>query len=236
MADTKSELFIISLDQAFLAQFRPELRKYYSLVLAADERVISNLLKSRSGVRALVDMDSYVKNCLSILQNYGKTTHVISISKSWSADLDIYALEQGSDVSIPTPIDIRQLIIRLRSPEKVSIQTRETKPLPFSRPTEPIHCKGLTVFPNEYVVRRGEEIVSITPTQFRLLVAFLTQRNQLLTRFWLRERIWNGTKISPRSIDAQISKLKKKLPELENRLINIYGEGYVFNDIGIKSA
>ncbi|MCB0392546.1 MAG: helix-turn-helix domain-containing protein, partial [Bdellovibrionales bacterium] len=53
---------------------------------------------------------------------------------------------------------------------------------------------------------------------------------------WIKENIWDNADISPRSIDAQISKLKKILPEIGQDIINIYGQGYILTPDNKQAA
>lgn len=94
----------------------------------------------------------------------------------------------------------------------------------------------LTIFPEDFIVKYNNEIISVTPIQFRLLVAFYEHNDRLLTREWLKEEIWDNAPISPRSIDAQVSKLKKSFPFLSDQLVGIYGKGYVFTKTDKKAA
>ncbi len=85
------------------------------------------------------------------------------------------------------------------------------------------------VYPNDYIVKFEEQLINTSPVQFRLLLSLITNHDQLLTRQWLQQFVWQGVDISPRSIDAQISKLKKLIPEIDNHIINIYGKGYILS-------
>lgn len=95
---------------------------------------------------------------------------------------------------------------------------------------------GLKIYENDYMVKRGDQILTTTPTQFKLLVAFTNHPDQLLSRAWIKEQVWSNSDISPRSIDAQISKLKKLLPELDGCLMNIYGKGYILAESQHKNV
>lgn len=92
----------------------------------------------------------------------------------------------------------------------------------------------VTIHPQSKTVHWNGKSVELTPMQYALLLAFACNTNQVLTRKWMQQNIWKGSKVSPRSIDAQISKLKKVLPTLHDRIVNVYGEGYLF--IPLKKA
>lgn len=85
----------------------------------------------------------------------------------------------------------------------------------------------VVIDPRAKTVEWRENRVSVTPTQYALLLAFACHPNQVLTRKWMQQHVWKGSKVSPRSIDAQISKLKRILPSLHELIVNVYGEGYL---------
>ena len=78
--------------------------------------------------------------------------------------------------------------------------------------------------PKNHVITVSGRVIHTTPTQFRLLQAFMSYPDRLLTRSWLKETVWSHLKISSRSIDAHISKLKRLFPILDTYLISIYGK------------
>lgn len=77
------------------------------------------------------------------------------------------------------------------------------------------------------------------PTPAALLAAFLKAPDQCLSRADLKQEIKNGRSMTNRSLDAQISKLKREVPWLKGRLKSIYGRGYVLSsktNIAIKRS
>lgn len=94
------------------------------------------------------------------------------------------------------------------------------------------YFQDIELNPADHIVRVSGELIPITPIQFRLLHVFILYPEKLLTRIWLKENVWTHLKISTRSIDAQISKLKKLIPLLEDHLISVYGKGYKLSSEG----
>lgn len=118
------------------------------------------------------------------------------------------------------------------------------RPLSSSSPVSPspdpsdsmIQISSLKIYPRDFLVKRMGQVVSISPTQFKLLNAFLNHPDQLLSREWIKNEVWSDSEISLRSIDAHISKLRKVLPELDPHLMNIYGKGYIFSQSRQEAA
>lgn len=99
-----------------------------------------------------------------------------------------------------------------------------------------LQFESLEIYPNDFLVKRQGQMITTTPTQFKLLKMFVSHQEQLLTRNQIQKAVWEGSKISPRSIDAQISKLKKIVPELDKFLMNIYGKGYILTKTKSQAA
>ena len=77
-------------------------------------------------------------------------------------------------------------------------------------------------------------IVSLTKTEYEMLLFFLTHRNKIYTREELLEKIWNNTAgISNRTIDTNITRLRKKLGEYGGCIKTRLGYGYGFQEIDI---
>lgn len=92
-----------------------------------------------------------------------------------------------------------------------------------------VQIDHLKIYTKDFLIKRMGQVVAISPTQFKLLNAFISHPDQLLSRDWIKSTVWTDSDISLRSIDAHISKLRKVLPELDPYLMNIYGKGYIFS-------
>jgi two-component system, OmpR family, response regulator VanR len=75
----------------------------------------------------------------------------------------------------------------------------------------PIRAGRLTVFPEEFVATYDGEELEITYRQFRLLALFAGHPGRLLRREVIGDRVWDGH-APGRSVDIQVSRLRKKLP------------------------
>ncbi len=143
-----------------------------------------------------------------------------------------FAFNSGADFFLTQVSTFKTLQLRIKTIVQRNLEKPQTSgSLVSSNNTKEssITYKGLTIFPNDFIVKAEDRVIKITPMQFRLLVNFFAHSGQLLSRDWLKKNIWEEQDISLRSIDAQVSKLKKALPEVAEGIINIYGRGYIFN-------
>lgn len=81
---------------------------------------------------------------------------------------------------------------------------------------------------NAHVMVNGQEC-AVTPTEYRLLRQFITNRRQLLTYDLLLERLWDGGGqfVDRHALAVNVNRLRAKLEDGEHRYIsNVYGMGY----------
>lgn len=74
----------------------------------------------------------------------------------------------------------------------------------------------------------GEE-EHLSYKEARLLKLFMESPHKCWNRLELQEIVWNGLKVSPRTIDSHISRLRKKLRNTNTTIENRYGGGYIFS-------
>jgi two-component system phosphate regulon response regulator PhoB len=82
-------------------------------------------------------------------------------------------------------------------------------------------------------LRRAGSVVETTPTEFKLLSAFVRNRGRVLTREKLLDEAWGpGTFLTDRVVDNHIVALRKKIepePADPRFLISVRGMGYRFD-------
>lgn len=74
----------------------------------------------------------------------------------------------------------------------------------------------------------GKE-VSLTKTEYNLLVFLLSHRNKIYTRKEIMQSVWD-TEVSLRAIDTTVSRLRKKIGQVGRHIVTKLGFGYGFND------
>ena len=82
-------------------------------------------------------------------------------------------------------------------------------------------------------LRRSGRAVELTPLEFKLLTAFMCNRDRVLNRQRLLDEAWGpGTYITDRVVDNHIVTLRKKIepePHAPQYLVNVRGLGYRFD-------
>ena len=95
-----------------------------------------------------------------------------------------------------------------------------------------IAAGGLEIDPAAFTVRRGDEEIALTATEFRLLLELARHPKQVFTRELLLELVWNYDYLGDsRLVDAAVQRLRGKIEEdpKEPKLIRtVRGVGYRF--------
>ena len=73
-------------------------------------------------------------------------------------------------------------------------------------------------------------LVSLTPTEFALLHLLLANSGKVLSRQHLMDTIWTGVVVTDRTVDVNITRLRKKLGPYARNIVSRTGFGYVFEE------
>ncbi|HKD08457.1 MAG TPA: winged helix-turn-helix domain-containing protein [Bryobacteraceae bacterium] len=82
------------------------------------------------------------------------------------------------------------------------------------------------------IVTRDGKLISLTPSEYELLVCFLMNANRELTRDAILQSVWGYlTDPNTRTVDAHVMRLRQKLepdPERPRHFITLHKVGYRF--------
>ena len=152
----------------------------------------------------------------------------------------VAGLEIGADDYVVKPFDPRELVARIRSILRRSagrpqppVAQREPVAMPQSGAQYKFCFNGWTLDVGARELRDpSEQNVTISTAEFNLLRAFVENANRVLSRDQLLDLTQKTELISfDRSIDSQISRLRKKLendPKQPRLVKTIRGDGYMF--------
>lgn len=135
----------------------------------------------------------------------------------------IEALDSGADDYIIKPFSLREMVARIKSVLRrhgraVSAVKSEGNTLTY---------KTLT---NDLMTRRvcdGDTVLTLTKTEYAILTLLMRNINNYVTRLEIYNSVWKASpaKSNSRIVDTNISRLRKKLGELSDGLINSSGLG-----------
>ena len=180
---------------------------------------------------AILDITMPGEDGLSLARNLRETTDmaVIFLTASDQQVDRVVGLETGGDDYLTKPVDLRELLARLRA-----VLRRTKKHYLAQSPHQPrvkIGTAVLDLDAHKMFDRDGKE-VKITSMEFDLLKAFIEHPNQVLNRDQLLEfahnREWEPF---DRSVDIRIARIRRKVePEAQKPqyIKTVRGAGYIF--------
>lgn len=139
----------------------------------------------------------------------------------------VLLFELGADDYVTKPFSPRELLARLQAALR---RSRRTRLVPEAQEQ---HTFGrCTVHFGQMTAERGDEQISLTTLEFKLLRHLMEHTGTVLSREALLTQVW-GYNAYPttRTVDNQILKLRQKLeedPANPRHLLTVYGSGYKF--------
>ena len=91
-----------------------------------------------------------------------------------------------------------------------------------------ISYRGLQMNLDRKTVTIDSMPISLTRTEFDLLSLLLSNRGQVLSRQQLMDTVWAGVIVTDRTVNVNITRLRKKLGHYAHNIVSRQGFGYVF--------
>ena len=115
----------------------------------------------------------------------------------------VRGLETGADDYVIKPYSVVELMARVR------LQLRRTRP---STVGERLEFGDIVLDSESHKVFRGESLVKLGPTEFRLLSTFMEKPGRVWSREQLLDRVWGrDIYVDTRTVDVHIGRLRKAL-------------------------
>ena len=131
----------------------------------------------------------------------------------------------GADDYMTKPFSLRELISRIRA------QLRRAYGEYSSSESAALVINDLVLDQATGQVRRGDEAINLTPTEFRLLNYLARHRGQALTRSQIVEAVWGYAPDveSEKTVNVHIRRLREKIelkPDQPVLILTVPGIGY----------
>ena len=179
-----------------------------------DAIVLDLMLPKKDGIEVLKE-----------IRKAGVATPVLILSALGEVDDRVKGLNLGADDYLPKPFAFAEVLARIRA--LVRRQAAGTDR------TSVLSIADLRVDLIKRVVTRGGRDIELTNKEFQLLEYLVRNKNRVLSRVLIIERIWDmhfdgGTNI----VDVVINRLRRKIDdEAEVQLIHtVRGVGYVLRE------
>lgn len=176
-------------------------------------------------------------------------TPIIFCSALVGEDDKVMGLNMGGDDYITKPFAISEVLARVRavlrrsaalSSARIGVRTAPEQPA-APAPVAPaddtnpnlepdLVYKGLRLDRNSKECTIDDKPIDLTKTEYDLLNFFLTHRGRVYSRAEIISNVWSATVVSDRTIDANVTRLRKKLGDYGPCIETRTGFGYAFKE------
>ena len=129
---------------------------------------------------------------------------------------EVAGFEAGADDYIHKPIRPKILMSRIRA----LLRRQDTQV------NNNIKVHDLEIVRDEYIVKRGEDLISLPRKEFELLFYMASRPGKVFRREDLLSEIWENVHVTDRTVDVHIRKLRGKIGP--HYIITVKGVGYKF--------
>ncbi len=160
---------------------------------------------------------------------------IIFCSALNSVDDTVMGLNIGADDYITKPYSISEMLARVNAVLRRSAIARK-QAAAASPASETIYepqvtYRTLRIDPNEKICYLDDDKVALTKTEFEILSFFLTHPNRIYSREEIIRHVWSGdVVVTNRTIDTNITRLRKKIGRYGNNIETRLGFGYGFKE------
>jgi two-component system response regulator MprA len=157
------------------------------------------------------------------LRRDGSKLPILMLTARTQVDDRVEGLDAGADDYLTKPFALEELLARVRA------LLRRTS----DGSGQPLRFADLELDPGTREVRRGDDKIELTRTEFSLLELFMLNPRQVLTRSLIFERVWGyDFGFASNSLDVYIGYLRRKTEAGgKPRLIHtVRGVGYALRE------
>ena len=148
---------------------------------------------------------------------------IIFITAKDTENDTITGFNLGADDYISKPFSLREVMVRVKA------VLRRTSSVSPAKKEELLEYKGLNLhIPQKKVSIDGTE-VALTKKEFEILMLFLQNKGRVFSREDILSKVWHDEVcVLDRTIDVNITRLRKKIGEYGKRIVTRLGYGYCF--------
>lgn len=167
------------------------------------------------------------------VRNVAATEHtpMIFCSALNEEDEKVMGLNIGADDYVTKPFSITEVLARVRAVLRRSDFARRPLNAPDPEFLPDLSYKTLRINRNEKIGFLDNEQIALTRTEFELLQFFLSHSNRIYSRQDIISNVWGSdVVVSNRTIDTNITRLRKKIGQYADNLVTRQGFGYGFKE------
>ena len=151
-------------------------------------------------------------------------TAIIMLTARTSESDRVAGLDLGADDYVTKPFSLRELSARVRAVLRRQRAQAEA-------PTAPYEGRHLRADFDAVSISIDNEPIRLTRREFELLKFLVENRNRVISRDRLLERVWGYERlVETRSVDVHVGRLRAKLGPAGSQIETVVGLGYRFID------
>ena len=163
-----------------------------------------------------------------LLRAQGNATPIIFLTARDSEEDRLQGFSLGADDYISKPFSVRELTARVKAvlsrSEKAMVKNDTTLSLGSL-----LTFNGLTINLSQMSASADGEPLNLTKTELNLLILLLKHRGQVFSRQQLLDEVWpKDVVVTERTVDVNITRLRKKIGRYGGRIKTRVGYGYCF--------
>jgi DNA-binding response OmpR family regulator len=149
---------------------------------------------------------------------------IIMLTAKSSESDRVAGLELGADDYVTKPFSLRELSARVRAVLRRTTRVED-------RPAASYQGERLTADFDAVAVTVDGDSVRLTRREFELLRYLVQNKNRVVSRDRLLERVWGYDRlVETRSVDVHVGRLRSKLRDAGRQIETVVGLGYRFID------
>lgn len=211
-----------------------QIRKLLEITLQSNDFVVKEASTAKEGLLAaashspdliILDLGLPDENGHVVLKKLREwyTKSIIILSVQSSEEDIVKALDNGANDYLVKPFRTGELLARIRSTLRTNI-SEENSTL--------IDCGNLQIDLTSRTVKKDNDTVKLTSTEYTLLALFARNEGKVMTHSYLLKQVWGPSHVNESQyLRVYIAQLRKKIEEDPNRpshLITESGVGYRF--------
>jgi DNA-binding response OmpR family regulator len=157
-------------------------------------------------------------------QQATRSLPIIMLTARTSESDRVSGLDLGADDYVTKPFSLRELGARVRAVLRRRGQSADPRPATY-------HGRHLEADFDAVAIAVDRQSVRLTRREFELLRFLVENRNRVLSRDRLLERVWGYDRfVETRSVDVHVGRLRAKLGTAGQQIETVIGLGYRFNE------
>ena len=201
---------------------RPLRQEGHELAVLHEGRVALQLLRSSRTDLVILDLAlpdlPGTEVCRALRGERSTRALPILVVASRAEEMDrVVAFEIGADDFVAAPFSVREVLLRVRV---------LLRPRPLAPAAAMLRVGALSLDARSHRVWVENQEVTLSVREFRLLEALMTRRDRVLPRQALLEIVWGGADVGARSVDAYVTRLRRKLGSARDYVETVSSVGY----------